>query len=130
MFENCAGRGLELGVAAMGVELCWRQQIQLLRSQVVPDDISTQATILSAVTQQSDRPLDPSLTGGNMNGSRTQAVDNCSLVDDPTIRQPGLNRAQRQWSLLNRVCAAQGIRRANLENVGLESDKLHGQDQS
>jgi len=31
-----------------------------------------------------------------------------TLVDDPTIRQPGFNFSRQQWSLLNRFRTAQG----------------------
>jgi len=33
---------------------------------------------------------------------------NFSLVDDPTIRQPGFNLPRQQWSLLNRFRPAEG----------------------
>ena len=33
---------------------------------------------------------------------------NISLVDDPTIRQPGFNFPPQQWSLLNRFRTVQG----------------------
>jgi len=35
-------------------------------------------------------------------------VVNCTLVADPTIRLPGFDLHQRQWSLLNRFRTGQG----------------------
>ena len=39
---------------------------------------------------------------------RSAQVVNFSLVDDPTIWQPGFNLPRQQWSLLNRCRTAQG----------------------
>jgi len=39
---------------------------------------------------------------------KSAQVVNSHLVCDPTIRQPGFNLPQQQWSLLNRFCAEQG----------------------
>jgi len=39
---------------------------------------------------------------------KSAQVVNFSLVDDPTIWQPGFNLPQQQWSLLNRFQTAQG----------------------
>jgi len=39
---------------------------------------------------------------------KSAQVVNFSLVDDPTIQQPGFDLPQQQWSLLNRFWAAQG----------------------
>jgi len=35
-------------------------------------------------------------------------VVNLSLVDEPTIRQPGFNLPRQEWSLLNRFLTVQG----------------------
>lgn len=52
------------------------------------------------------------------------SVVNSSLVDDPTIRQPGFDLPRRQWSLLNRFRTAQGLCKANLKKWGLATDDL------
>jgi len=39
---------------------------------------------------------------------KSPQVVNFSLMDDPTIRQPGFNLLQQQWSLLNRFWTEQG----------------------
>jgi len=43
-----------------------------------------------------------------VNGKNTGSGGQLSLVDDPTIRQPGFNLPRPQWSLLNRFWTAQG----------------------
>jgi hypothetical protein len=49
-------------------------------------------------------------------------VVNMSLVDDPTIRQPGFDLQRRHWSTLNRFRTAQGPCKANLKKWGMTTD--------
>ena len=53
---------------------------------------------------------------------KAASVVNQSLVDDPTIRQPGFHLQRRQWSTLNRFRTGQGPCRANLKRWGMATD--------
>ena len=53
---------------------------------------------------------------------KAASVVNKSLVDDPTIRQPGFDLQRRHWSALNRFRTGQGPCRANLKKWGLTTD--------